>query len=163
MKTSPMMLMSRIARPRLASSLLLARQQPLCRAPLLSPIPTLTRLRALSSHAHERRLDLDKQPLTRTEFARKYGGTKEWDAAAGRSYVQLRCAPDGKPYTAREFEDYFGGSVSDRDGVAYQFWDGARHAAHKLTNTLNEHRRIEDILDTHGSFKCGMDLSLIHI
>ena len=113
--------------------------------------------RHASFHAHERRLDLDKQPLTRTEFARKYGGIEEWDAAAGRNYIELRCAPNGEPYTAREFEDLFGGSVSDRDGEAYRFWDSAKHAAHKLTKGLNEHRRIEELLDTHASYQHGMD------
>ena len=94
--------------------------RPLSRIPIASPQTLLFRPQPLiccrwlssSPHNDERRLDLDKEPRTRAEFVHRYGGTTEWDAAAGRKFVDFRFDTDGKAYTLSEFKDYYSSGSS---------------------------------------------------
>ena len=129
--------------------------RPACRVPALRLASSRTR----SSHGldQERRFGLDGKPLGRSDFVRKYGEA-EWLAAADRPYVEMRVAPDGVAYTWQEFRDYFSsGGSSDRDGVAYEHWDAARHYTHKLTKEITWQPSIDEVLELHAKYEQGMD------
>ena len=107
----------------------------------------------------ERRLDLDRQARTRQEYIEQYGqefGVREWDAAVGRRFVELRFDSDGEAYTKEEVLDYWaGGGSSDREGVAYVHWDACKHFAHQMTISLKQEQRIGDMLDLYLKYDLG--------
>ena len=108
----------------------------------------------------ERRLSLDKEPLTRTQYIAKYGeenGAEAWEEAAGRQYVELRFDSDGNAYTKEEVVKFWWNDSSDRDGIPFKMWDACRHLAHKLTIDIKSEEIIAGIVEQHSRYRQGMD------
>ena len=143
------------------------RRPPLVAA--LHPLPPLPPARAscrlLSRRARpperpvERRKGPDGQWYSSQAVFRMTHPRADWESAE----VERRRDRDGKLYTLAEFRSFYAqfpqvdGSSSDVDGVAYQYWDGAKHWDHRMTKEIKAERNIDSLLALHWKYYDALD------
>jgi hypothetical protein len=98
----------------------------------------------------ERRFGPDGGLCTFDQFLKRGGSSSTWKSLE----EERRLNTDGVLYSLAEFLEFYGG---DSDGVAYQHWDAAKHAAHKLTKTIKETTSIPALLELHAKENQALD------